>query len=149
MVAQTDVALEVQNIAPVLGTMIRWQQIPVMFATLALLALPSPCADAPAKRSPAGKSEKKSKAQSASQNSTLSGCVDEGESGRYVLTDDVKLSPIVQLQADGFPNEGFAKYMGQKVTVQGRRAEIEGRSVFAVRKIDIVSETCAPARTTP
>jgi len=40
---------------------------------------------------------------------SMTGCVDEQE-GRYVLIDDHSLAPIADLEADGFPTEGFAKH---------------------------------------
>jgi hypothetical protein len=113
-----------------------------MIVTLALLVPSAGASDAPAKR------QSQKKAQPAGQTS-LSGCVDERDSGRYILVDDAKLSPIAELKADDFPNEGFAKYLGQKVMVRGKISTEEGRTVFTVRKIEMVSETCAPARPSP
>ena len=75
--------------------------------------------------------------------SSLTGCVDE-QDGHYVLVDDRTLTPIANLEADGFPTEGFAKHMGHKVTVRGISSSGAGRPVFKVRKVDMVSETCAP-----
>src|SRR5690242_7740962 len=49
---------------------------------------------------------------------SMTGCVDEQE-GRYVLVDDRSLAPIANLEAEGFPTEGFAKHVGNKVTVRG------------------------------
>jgi len=73
----------------------------------------------------------------------LTGSVDEKE-GHYVLVDDRTLNPVADLEANGFPTEGFAKYMGQKVTVRGISSSASARPVFKVRSIEIVSETCAP-----
>ena len=85
--------------------------------------------------------EKKKKAAPAA--TSLTGCIDERE-GHYVLVDDRVLQTIANLEAEGFPPEGFAKYMGQKVTVRGT-ARAEGSTpIFRVRKIETVSETCAP-----
>src|SRR5262245_35759071 len=50
---------------------------------------------------------------------SLTGCVDEQEGGRYILIDLRSLTPIANLEADGFPNEGFAKHLGNTVTVRG------------------------------
>lgn len=74
---------------------------------------------------------------------SLTGCVDEQE-GRYILTDDRELTPIANLEADGFPQEGFAKHMGHKVTVRGTSSPGDPRPTFKVRSITMVSETCAP-----
>lgn len=73
----------------------------------------------------------------------LTGCVDQQE-GRYVLTDDRTLSPVADLEADGFPTEGFAKHVGHKVTIRGISSSGSARPVFKVRTIETVSETCAP-----
>jgi hypothetical protein len=74
---------------------------------------------------------------------SLTGCVDEQDS-RYVLTDDRTLTPIANLQADGFPTEGFAKHMGHKVTVRGTSSPGTPIPVFKVRSIETISDTCAP-----
>src|SRR5437588_3330722 len=58
------------------------------------------------------------KAQQKSSAASLTGCIDE-QNGRYILVDDRNLNPVANLEADGFPTEGFAKYMGHKVTVRG------------------------------
>jgi len=73
---------------------------------------------------------------------SLTGCVDEQE-GRYILTDDRELTPIANLEADGFPQEGFAKHLGHKVTVRGTSNPGDPRPTFKVRSITTVSETCA------
>ncbi len=75
--------------------------------------------------------------------SSMTGCVDERE-GRYILTDDRELTPIANLEADGFPQEGFAKHMGHKVTVRGTSIPGKPLPTFKVRSIALVSESCAP-----
>ena len=60
------------------------------------------------------------------------------------LVDDRNLSPAADLEADGFPTEGFAKHVGHKVTVRGTSSSGSTRPVFKVRSIDTLSETCAP-----
>jgi len=87
-----------------------------------------------------GKSKRK-----AAPASSLSGCVDE-QNGRYTLVDDRNLEPVADLEADGFPTEGFAKHMGQKVTVRGTSITGSARPLFKVRSIEILSETCAPTQ---
>ena len=72
-----------------------------------------------------------------------SGCVDE-QSGQYVLLDDRSMKPVADLSADGFPTEGFAKYLGHKVTVRGRSTPGSNRPLIKVRSIETVSEICAP-----
>jgi hypothetical protein len=76
---------------------------------------------------------------------SLTGCVDE-QDGRYILSDDRELKPIAYLEADGFPQEGFAKHLGHKVTVRGISSPGDPRPTFKVRSITLVSETCAPQR---
>ncbi|HWB84802.1 MAG TPA: hypothetical protein VG675_11725 [Bryobacteraceae bacterium] len=73
----------------------------------------------------------------------LTGCVDERDGG-YVLVDDQSLRPIVSLEAEGFPNEGFAKYLGHTVTVQGKRNSQGATPVFEVHTIQTVKDSCAP-----
>ncbi len=73
----------------------------------------------------------------------MTGCVDEQE-GHYVLIDDRTRAPIADLEADGFPMEGFAKHVGQKVTVRGTSNPGSNRPLFRVRSIETVSETCEP-----
>jgi hypothetical protein len=79
----------------------------------------------------------------AASGSSLTGCVDEKE-GHYVLVDDRNLNPVADLEADGFPTEGFAKHVGHKVTVRGTSSSGSTRPVFKVRSIATVSENCAP-----
>ena len=73
----------------------------------------------------------------------MTGCVDE-QDGKYVLLEDRNRTPIADLEADGFPTEGFAKHLGQKVTVRGTRIPAGERPLFRVRSIEVVSETCGP-----
>jgi hypothetical protein len=54
------------------------------------------------------------------------------------------LAPIADLEAVGFPTEGFAKHVGHKVTVKGASTPSSARPVFKVRTVETVSETCAP-----
>jgi competence protein ComGC len=77
--------------------------------------------------------------------SSMTGCVDQQE-GHYVLVDDHELKPVANLEADGFPTEGFAKYMGNKVTVRGTvKSDGSGKSV-KVRTIEKVSDTCGTSQ---
>ena len=78
-----------------------------------------------------------------SDSASLTGCVDQ-QDGQYVLVDDRNLNVVAQLEAEGFPIDGFAKHMGQKVTVRGTSNPAGAHPVFKVRRIDTVSETCAP-----
>jgi len=89
-------------------------------------------------KKPTPKQQKKGEALS-----SMTGCVDQ-QDGRYVLVDDHGLNRIADLEADGFPVEGFAKYVGHKVIVRGTRAAGDAKPIFKVRTVETVSDTCAP-----
>ena len=109
----------------------------IAFSVLAPAVLSS--AQKPASQAKGSEGKKKA----APQNS-LSGCIDQQE-GRYVLINDRTMNPIADLDADGFPTEGFAKHMGHKVTVRGTSNPGSTRPAFKVRSIETISESCAPA----
>ena len=88
------------------------------------------------------KVEQKKKPEGAS----LTGCVDQ-QDGQFVLVDDHDLKVVANLDAEGFPAEGFAKHVGSKVTVRGISTTGGPRPVFKVRSIETVNETCAPQAT--
>lgn len=88
------------------------------------------------------KTDPKEKAEPKGQTDSLTGCVDEQE-GKWVLVNDQTMAIITNLAADGFPAEGFAKYVGHKVTVRGTANSNGSSSTFKVRKIETISETCA------
>ena len=73
---------------------------------------------------------------------SLTGCVDEQEGSRYVLIDARSLAPIASLEAVGFPNESFAKHLGNTVLVKGTLDASGPRPVMKVRSIDAVSNGC-------
>jgi hypothetical protein len=83
------------------------------------------------------------KSEGRSGGASLTGCIDE-QDGHYVLVDDRTLTPVANLEADGFPAEGFAKHLGHKVTVRGMSSSGSGLPIFKVRTVETVSETCAP-----
>ena len=112
----------------------------VMLTGLAVLAPAAALSDPPALEN--GKKAQTGKKQAAS-GSSLTGCLDEKE-GHYILVDDRNLNPVADLEADGFPTEGFAKHVGHKVTVRGTSSSGSARPVFKVRSIATISETCAP-----
>ncbi len=92
----------------------------------------------------AGQQEKATQKKDAkSAPTSMTGCVDQRD-GQYVLTDDRELKPIANLEADGFPQEGFAKHLGHKVTVSGTSNSADPRPTFKVRSITTVSESCTP-----
>jgi competence protein ComGC len=88
-------------------------------------------------------SSKKAPSKAKPSAASLTGCVDQ-QDGQYVLVNDQSLTPIANLEAEGFPTEGFAKHLGQKVTVRGTSASGAARPVFRVRNIETISDTCAP-----
>jgi hypothetical protein len=88
------------------------------------------------------KTEPKDRADPKDQMASLTGCVDEQE-GKWVLVNDRTMAIIATLAADGFPTEGFAKYMGHKVNVRGTASPGGSGSTFKVREIKSISETCA------
>jgi hypothetical protein len=77
---------------------------------------------------------------------SLTGCVDQ-QDGQFVLVDDHDLKVVANLDAVGFPVEGFAKHVGEKVIVKGVSTQGDTRPVFKVRTIETVSDTCAPQAT--
>lgn len=78
--------------------------------------------------------------------SSLTGCLDEQAGARYVLRGGPELSLLALLEPGrGFTNQGFAKYLGSKVTVSGELEEREGRKVMKVRAVRKVAGVCAPA----
>jgi hypothetical protein len=87
--------------------------------------------------------KKASTSKKSASPATLTGCVDEKD-GHYILVDDHGLNPMADLEADGFPTEGFAKHMGHKVTVRGTSNSGSTHPIFKVRSVETVSETCAP-----
>ena len=119
-----------------------YQLRPVAFAILYVFALFAPTPILHAAQAPENPKKAQAKKKPAPDTS-LSGCGDQQE-GHYVLTDDRTLSPVADLEPDGFPTEGFAKHVGHKVTIRGISNSGSTRPVFKVRTIETVSETCAP-----
>jgi hypothetical protein len=112
---------------------------------VATRSLPSLLAAEPPEQSAQDRKNKKAESE---HSSTLTGCLDEQDGG-YVLLKEGTLSPIASLQAEGFEPEGFAKHLGHKVTVRGSAASGDGKTVFKVRRIDHVSDSCAPGPQQP
>ena len=113
----------------------------VTFAVISVLA-PS-AALLSAAQAAEGQKKVPASQKKAASGTSLTGCVDE-QDGHYILVDDRNLEPVADLEAEGFPQEGFAKHMGQKVTVRGTSNSGSTRPVFKVRSVETVSETCAP-----
>jgi hypothetical protein len=116
-------------------------------SSLAFVAL---MASAAVAQSPAAVSSAQEKKQAAPSDAkkaggSMVGCVDE-QDGHYVLVEDRTLAPVANLEADGFPTEGFAKHMGHKVTIRGVSTPGSGRPTFKVRAIEPISDSCTPQR---
>jgi hypothetical protein len=73
---------------------------------------------------------------------SATGCVDE-RPGTYVLLDEHNLQEVAELKPEGFPGEGLAKYLGQKVRIRGHL--VEGH-IWKVRSIETIADTCSPAQ---
>ena len=109
---------------------------------ITILALISPTTA----RGAAGMSEQKKQEparKKTEQAISLTGCIDQ-QDGQYVMIDDRSLTAIADLVAEGFPTEGFAKHMGHKVTVRGTTTSGGTHTIFHVRSIETLSDTCAP-----
>jgi hypothetical protein len=116
---------------------------PALLVISTVLAVLVPSAALLTAQAPNSQKKVQDSKKPAASGSSLTGCVDEKE-GRYILVDDRNLNPVADLEADGFPAEGFAKHVGHKVTVRGTSNSGSTRPVFKVRSIETVSETCAP-----
>ena len=90
----------------------------------------------------APKKQQKKKAV-APQADTLTGCLDQKE-GIYVLSEVKQLRPLAKLEAVGFEQEGFAKFVGHQVTVTGKLAGEGSTAVMKVRTIKSIAEFCVP-----
>ena len=79
---------------------------------------------------------------------TMTGCVDQQE-GKYVLLDDQMLKKLADLEASiaRATKMFFAKHMGHKVTVKGKKSSGPEES-FKVSSIEDVAAVCAPAQGT-
>ena len=109
----------------------------IIAATAGSLALAQPVARAQQKQ-PSPQQKKTSKTAMAS----MTGCVDQ-QDGRFILIHDQTRSTLANLEAEGFPEEGFAKHVGHKVTVRGTSSPAgTDRPLFKVRSIEPVSDSC-------
>lgn len=147
--ARTDYAVSVRKDAGrILGTRsakaretsshMRRQLANIIAATVSSVLLTAPVTSAQQKQP----SSKEKQAPSKSQTTTMTGCVDQQDS-RFVLIHDQTRSKIANLEAEGFPDEGFAKHVGHKVTVRGTSIPAgTERPTFKVRSIERVSESC-------
>jgi hypothetical protein len=118
----------------------RRQLVLIIVSTVSPLILTTPPAGAQQKQ----QQSKQKQAPSKAQTSSMTGCVDQ-QDGRYVLINDRTRSMIVNLEAEGFPDEGFAKHVGHKVTVRGTASPAgTERPVFRVRSVETVSDNCGP-----
>src|SRR5215471_7658428 len=125
------------------GELMRFQRAMLVLSGILVLTPPATLLAAQTSNS----QKKASTSKKTASGATLTGCVDEKD-GHFILVDDQGLNPIADLEADGFPTEGFAKHMGHKVTVRGTSNSGSTRPRFKVRSVETVSETCAPTTQT-
>jgi hypothetical protein len=96
------------------------------------------------KPSPFSPPQSKAKPEKKEKQSSLTGCVDQKDS-TYVLREEKMMKQLAALEPVGFKPEGFAKYMGHKVTVYGQMKTEADTPVMKVRRVQNVADTCAPA----
>ena len=75
---------------------------------------------------------------------SMVGCIDQGADGGFLLIDPRNREKLADLAAEGFPMEGFAKYLGKKVTVHGTSSGSGTSTSFRVRKVEVASDVCEP-----
>jgi hypothetical protein len=113
---------------------------PLVLALAIIIQIP---VAASAQESPAPKKQQSRDRKAAEPKEvSMTGCIDEQEGGRYVLMDARSLAPLANLEAVGFPNEGFAKHLGNTVTVKGAVDSTGSRPVMRVRTVETVSNGC-------
>jgi hypothetical protein len=113
---------------------------PLILALAIIIQIP---VAASAQESPAPKKQQSRDRKAAEPKEvSMTGCIDEQEGGRYVLMDARSLAPLANLEAVGFPNEGFAKHLGNTVTVKGAVDSTGSRPVMRVRTVETVSNGC-------
>jgi hypothetical protein len=115
------------------------RRVTPLFLLIGLTLLSLPVAGVP--QEPPTKQAKQPKKAEPKGAALLSGCVDE-HNGQYVLIHDQTRELIANLEAEGFPTENFAKYLGHKVTVRGTSNPNGAHPVFKVRSVETISETC-------
>jgi hypothetical protein len=81
--------------------------------------------------------EKKQK-QARPPATTVSGCLDQADSGDFVLRQKKETQPFITLHGAGFSDDSFAKHLGHQVKVTGRA---EG-GVMRVTKVEHVADVC-------
>lgn len=72
---------------------------------------------------------------------TMTGCLDQRD-GDYILAEEKTLRKLASLEPQGFDRESFAKYVGHKVALTGRRSGEGERVVMKVRTVKTLSEVC-------
>ena len=75
---------------------------------------------------------------------TVTGCLDEQPGPQYVLRGEDELGLLMQLEPQGFPVTGFAKYLGKKVELRGRVSQQGETRTMKVTSIRTIAEACAP-----
>lgn len=121
---------------PVKGWLALLNAAMLLMPAVVLAGMPGPFADDQKDRPKRGQTQRRG------GDASLTGCVDQVE-GQYMLVEQQSLKRLAALRAETFEQEGFAKHLGQKVTVQGRLSSEEGRPVMRVRSVKTVSEVCS------
>src|ERR1051325_9506482 len=116
---------------------------PIAFVALLTLIWNLPVVASDSASAQLAKKQDQKKTAPKSSAASMTGCIDEQE-GQYVLIDERTRDPIVNLEAEGFETEGFAKHVGHKVTVRGTSNPGSTIPLFRVRSIETISETCEP-----
>jgi hypothetical protein len=132
-------AREVLDVSPLEGFQMLLRTAALLL--IAAVALPAGWSSQTLGKSPEKKGSKGRESQSATR--SLTGCIDEQDGG-YVLVDDRNVQRIAVLEPGAFPKEGFAKYLGHKVTVRGESTSQNNQAAIRVRAIVNISDTCAP-----
>jgi hypothetical protein len=82
------------------------------------------------------------KSRNADGKTSLTGCVDE-RNGQYVLAKDTNMGVIARLQPTaGSPDDNFARYVGNKVTVRGKLSQDDTPPIMSVEGLTRVSQAC-------
>jgi hypothetical protein len=87
---------------------------------------------------PAVGAEQKHKPRINKTVTVMTGCLDEAPGELFVLLDELEMKRVAELQPSGFPNTGFARYLGHKVRVSGQKNGVR----LKVSKITSLSDVC-------
>jgi hypothetical protein len=89
---------------------------------------------------------KTKKSRKAPAAETITGCVDE-RSAQFLLRTDDMLKELAILEAVGFDNTNFARFVGHKVAATGQLVKGEGTPTLRITSLDRIkniSDICTP-----